>query len=270
VTEGELWACELLRELRADEYRLRAWRRFVARSFERARAVRRERRREHRHVLVLGVVGLVAWGGIAVLRPWLALTGALWWTGVTAMLDWHVGMLEDKHGRPLRRLGLPNLLALARAAAVPVLPVASPVLLAALLIPAGLSDGIDGPLARRRGEATRLGVWLDGGVDTFVFSAAAVGAARDGLLPWWAAALVIGRYAALWLAVSLAYFIRAAPPPRSGFVHGKAPGLALFAGLALAARRLPGGPMLVVIGAAGGFATLAITLVRSRRLQLAT
>jgi hypothetical protein len=70
-----------------------------------------------------------------------------------------------------------------------------------------------------------------------------------------------------WLVVSFAYFVRAAPPSRSGLVSGKAPGLVLFAGLALAALRLPGGLLFVVAGAAGGIATFGLTLLRARRLQ---
>lgn len=267
MSEGEAWARDLLRELRGGGYRVGAWVRFLDRSFARARTVRQERRREHRQVLLIGAVGFAAWAAVAAVRPWLALVGALWWLLVIAMLDWHLGMLEDEHGRPLHRIGLPNLLSLARAAAMPALPVASPALLAAILIPAGISDGIDGALARRRGEETRLGAWLDGAVDTLVLSAAAVGAARHGLLPWWTAALVVGRYMAPWLVVSLAYFVRAAPPSRSGLVSGKAPGLVLFAGLALAALRLPGGLLFVVAGAAGGIATFGLTLLRARRLQ---
>ncbi len=174
MTEGEAWAEELLRELRSRRYRPRAWTCFLATSFARAHGVRQQRRREHRQALLAGAVGLTAWVAVAPVRPWLALAGALWSLLVTAMLDSHLGMLENNDGQPLHRLGLPNLLALARAATAPALPVVSPALLAILLIPVGISDGIDGPLARRRGEETRLGAWLDGSVDTLVLSAAAV------------------------------------------------------------------------------------------------
>jgi phosphatidylglycerophosphate synthase len=267
VTEGEAWARELLRELRTDGYRARAWLRFLARSFERARRTRWQRRREHRQVVLVGAAGLAVWASVASLRPWLALAGGLWWLLAIAMLDWHLGMLEDEHGRPLHRLGLPNLLSLARVAVVPVLPIASPGTLAAIVVAAGLIDGIDGPLARRRQEETRLGVWLDGGADTLALSAAAVGAARHGLVPWWAATLVLGRQALPWLVVSLAYFVRTVPPSWTRPVWGKAPGLVLFAGLVLAAFRLPWGVALVAAGSVGALATLAATLVRARRLR---
>jgi phosphatidylglycerophosphate synthase len=267
VTPGEAWTRDVLRELRAGGYRLRAWQRFLARSFERARATRRVRRREHRQVLLVGVAGIAVWVAVAAFRPWLALAGALWWLPVIAMLDWHLGMLENDRGRPLRRLGLPNLLSLARAAVVPVLPLAPPALLSAILIPAGLTDAIDGPLARRRGEETRLGRWLDGTADTLALSAASVGAARHGLLPWWAVTLVLGRQALPWLAVSFAYFRRGAAPSPAGAFSGKATGVALFAGLALASLHLPGGVPLVVLGSVAGIATFGTTIARAFRLQ---
>jgi phosphatidylglycerophosphate synthase len=269
VTEGEAWTREILRELRADRYRWGAWIRFLARSFERARVTRQARRSEHRQALLVGAAGLAAWAAVAALWPWLTLAGVLWWLLVVAMLDWHLGMLEDDLGQPLRRLGLPNLLSLARAGVVPVLAVASPALLAAILIPAGLTDAIDGPLARRRGEETRLGAWVDGCADALVLSAATVGAARHGLLPWWAAALVLGRHGLQVLVVALAYFVQAQSPLRSASVSSRTPGLVLFAGLALATLQLPLAESLVSVGAFGGLAVLALTVVRAHRLEAA-
>jgi cardiolipin synthase len=267
MTAGEAWARQLVAELRADHYRVRAWLRFLARSFERARTTRQKRRREHRQAMLLGAAGLAVWVAVAFFRPWLAFAGALWWTVVVAMLDWHLGMLEDDDSRPLPRLGLPNVLTIFRLGLMPALPLVSPVLLSALLIPVGLSDVIDGPLARRRGEDTRLGVWLDGSADTLALSAAAVGAARHGLLPWWTVWLVVARQAAPWLLVSLAYLLRASAPPVTRPVSAKAAGAILFAGLLLGALRLPGAAPLAVLGAVGGLATLTVTLLRTQAVR---
>lgn len=267
MTEGEAWARGLLSELRADGYRARAWLGFLACSFERAHTNWRQRPRERRQVFGVAVAGLAGWGTVALVRPWLAVAGALWWLVVIAMLGWHLGMLEDKHGRPLPRLGLANLLSLARLAAVPALPVASPALLAAILIPAGVTDVIDGAVARRRQEATRLGVWLDGSADTLLLSTAALGAARHGLLPWWIAAVVIARHAAPWLLVSLAYFIHTASPQIDRPVSGKVAGLILFAGLLLSAFRLPGGVPLVLAGATAGLATWTVRVGRAQPVR---
>jgi phosphatidylglycerophosphate synthase len=264
VTEGEAWARDLLEELRMHRYRPRAWTRFLGQSFERARATRAERAREHRQTLVVGAVGLVVWAALARFQPWLALAASAWWLLAIAMVDWHLGMLEDEFGRPLRRLGLPNLLSLARAAVVPLLLLAAPALLAAILIPAAVTDAIDGRLARGRGEETRLGVWLDGGADALMLSAAAVGAARHDLLPWWTAALVLGWFGLQALAVALAYLLRAQSPRRAASPWARVPGLVLFAGLALATLQLPVAGLLVSLGALG---TLALMVARARRSE---
>lgn len=266
MTAGEAWTREALSELRSDRYRPAAWRLFLARSFERAADTRSLRPQEHRTLVTFEALSLAGWVSVGVAgHPWLALTGAGWTTLLLLMVDWHLGLLENDDGRPLAGLGPANLLSIARGAVTPALLVVSPLGLALLLIPAGIIDAIDGPLARRRGEVTRLGRWLDGGLDACLLSVAAVGAAAHGVLPWWAAGLVLGRHAAQWLVLAVATFARAKAPARDGFVSGKLPGLILFAGLVLAALRLPGSTALVVTGSLGGLGTLAATVARSAR-----
>ncbi|HET8605466.1 MAG TPA: CDP-alcohol phosphatidyltransferase family protein [Gaiellaceae bacterium] len=256
------WTEEVLAELRAARYAPLAWVRLLRRSFIRAAEVRRQRRREHRQTLLLALAGLAAWAAVALAgRPWLALAGAAWWALVALIVDWHLGMLDEQ-----RRLGVANVLTIARAGTVPALLVLPPLALATVLVPAGVLDGLDGPVARARGETTRLGRWLDGSVDGLVLGAAAIGAARAGLLPDWAVALVLARHGLQWLVVAAAYLVRARPPALDALVSGKLPGLVLFAGLALAALHVSGAAALVAAGALGGLGAFALTLVRSRRV----
>lgn len=264
MTEGEAWARALLVELRAGRFRPRAWVCFLRRSFERAAERRRERRREHRTVLLLTAAGAAAWtaAGLAALG-WSAAAGAGWWLAVCLMLDWHLGMLERPDGRPLGRLGAANVLSLLRAGLVPALLLAPPAVAGALLLAAGVSDAADGALARGRDEVTRLGLWLDGAVDTFVLGAAVLAAP----LPGWVIALVLARYGIPWIAVAVAYFARAEAPGRDRAVSGRYPGLVLFVGLALALFGLPGGAWLVAAGALGGLATFAATVARQRAAE---
>lgn len=208
------------------------------------------------------MLGLAAWAALALAgRSWLALAGAAWWALALLMVGWHLGMLDAQH-----RLGLANVLTILRAGVVPALPVLPPLALAAVLIPAGVLDGLDGPVARARGETTRLGQWLDCSLDGLVLGAAAVGAARAGLLPDWVLALVLARHGLQWLVVAVASFLRARPPALDALVSGKLPGLVLFAGLALAALQVPGAAALVAAGALGGLGAFALTLLRSRRV----
>ncbi|MBC7105171.1 MAG: CDP-alcohol phosphatidyltransferase family protein, partial [Firmicutes bacterium] len=100
-----------------------------------------------------------------------------------------------------------DLLTLLRLALVPPFlallfsPLAHADLLAAgVFLAAALTDGLDGYLARRRGEATPHGELLDPLVDKALVTAAAVALTALGRWPAWAAALIVGRELAVtWL-----------------------------------------------------------------------
>jgi phosphatidylglycerophosphate synthase len=249
VSDGERWTREQLVALHRARFTPRGWRSFLGASFERAAQARHEQRRAHRQLLRIAAAGLVPWVVAAALgaAP-AAVVGAAWWLLVVLMVDWHLGMLDG-----LGRLGPANVLGLARAAAVPAVLLLSGGAAAAVFVAAGVIDGIDGALARRRDETTRLGVWLDGATDTLLLIAAAAAALRAGLLPWWAAAAVIVRYGLPWPLVAASYFFRAEPPRRQ--VSGRLPGLAAFAGLSIAMLGGPGAP-LAAAGAGAGVLVL--------------
>ena len=67
----------------------------------------------------------------------------------------------------------------------------SPVLWLALL--AGLSDGLDGWLARRLDATSRYGAIVDPLSDKALLSGAFASFALVGLIPWWVAIVVVGR-----------------------------------------------------------------------------
>ena len=259
MSEGENWARQLLADLRAAGFGLHAWRRFVARSLERADERRRERAREHRQTLVLGALGLAAWAALALAGELtLAAAGAAWWALTILMLDWHLGMLERRDGTPIGTIGLPNLLSLARVGAVPALPALAPALLAAALASAAATNALDGLLARRRDQVSRLGFWLDGVADALVLSTVAVVAAADGKLPVWAAVLVVARFALPAAAIVGSYFLMLQPPSARP-VRGRVVGIALWAGLVIALLDAPLGAELTALGAVGGLAASAAT-----------
>ena len=66
--------------------------------------------------------------------------------------------------------------------------------LAATVAVAGLSDLVDGWVARRFDRPTRFGAALDPVADGFFFGAVAAGLAAAGDYPWWLAGLVVLRY----------------------------------------------------------------------------
>jgi phosphatidylglycerophosphate synthase len=248
------WTEETLERLRADRFTPSAWIVFLAASLQRARELRNVYPHAHRTLLVLasagGVTCLVV--GLAG-QPRLAAVTAAWWLVTCLMADWHLGLLDGWD-----RLGVANALTLLRAGVVP------PILLlglapagVALFAAAGAADVLDGRLARRLGQTTRLGLWLDGSTDGLVVSAAALVA-----LPYWAAAVVVTRYALPWLAIAAVYFVKADRPEFERPAFGRAAGLVLFAGITLAFLSLPGAALLAVAGAFAGLATVSASVMR--------
>lgn len=63
----------------------------------------------------------------------------------------------------------------------------------ALLIAAGLSDGLDGLLARKLNQKTHLGTFLDPIADKLLLSSSYFMLALHGKIAWWLAILVLGR-----------------------------------------------------------------------------
>jgi len=67
-------------------------------------------------------------------------------------------------------------------------------LLAVVLAIAGLTDLVDGTIARRLGQYSTLGGGLDPVVDGVLLGAVAVGLVASGIIPLWLAAVIVLRY----------------------------------------------------------------------------
>lgn len=97
-------------------------------------------------------------------------------------------------------MNLPNLLTLARIFLVPLFLVAiltrlpyGGLLAAGIFVIAAITDGVDGYLARRNREVTRLGKFLDPLADKLLISAALVALVELGHITTWVAMVIIGR-----------------------------------------------------------------------------
>jgi len=94
-------------------------------------------------------------------------------------------------------LTVPNVLSFIRLALVPVflvLVIAGQDLMALIiLIFSSLSDYLDGVIARRFGQITRLGQLLDPAADRLFIFAALIGLAVREILPWWLVVVIVGR-----------------------------------------------------------------------------
>lgn len=75
-----------------------------------------------------------------------------------------------------------------------------------LFVIAGVSDGVDGFLAKHYGWQTWLGGVLDPLADKFLLVSCFIALAWMGLLPWWLVALVMVRDVAIIAGVTYYYF----------------------------------------------------------------
>jgi cardiolipin synthase len=105
---------------------------------------------------------------------------------------------------------LPNLLSLLRLAAAPfaawAILAGHDTLALAVFVTAGLTDGLDGFIARHWDFVSRLGAFLDPAADKLLMLATYAALLGVAATPWWLVALVIGRdlaIAAGWLASRL-------------------------------------------------------------------
>jgi phosphatidylglycerophosphate synthase len=255
LTDGERWTREQLAALRDRRFAPRAFAAFLCASQARAndvRAARPELARQAWSWSTLGALAIVA-GERRRARGRLA-----WWAACALMLDWHLGTVETLDGRP-RPLGAGDALTLARAWLVPC-AWERPTALACGL--AGLTDALDGPLARRR-EPTRGGRDFDSIVDACFAAAALRGAVRHALLDRRAASAE-----AAWLAIGLlhslhGYFLAVRSPgrPIAGPARVLAPLRMTGIVCAAAGRRRAGSALL----AGGALASIALAAEGARR-----
>src|SRR6056297_586132 len=94
-------------------------------------------------------------------------------------------------------MNFPNALTLLRIFLVPGLLIAiiydSHGIALSILVLAGLTDVLDGFLARRLNQKTRLGAFLDPLADKLLMTVSFIALAVRGLLPAWLAVLVVSR-----------------------------------------------------------------------------
>jgi cardiolipin synthase len=153
-------------------------------------------------------------------------------------------------GETSRVLTIPNLLSVVRLAGVPLFlwlvlgPEKDGWALAVLLV-SGVTDWLDGYLARRLGQTSKLGQILDPVADRLYILAVVVGLAWRDIIPWWLAVLLPARDLMLW---GLVPFLRS-----RGYhalpVH--------FLGKAATANLLYAFPLLLLGDGEGVVATLA-------------
>lgn len=99
----------------------------------------------------------------------------------------------------------------------------------ALLVASGVTDFLDGKLARLLDQSSRLGALLDPFVDRLYLVTTLAAFVIRGLMPWWVAALLVVRDLVLTATLSV-YKRRELPPPEVIYL-GKAATFALMSAL---------------------------------------
>lgn len=145
------------------------------------------------------IIDLWLWRGLWLPGAPLFLLGHfVWISGVSSLLLLNSGFLQHLDGRRLERLGLANLLTVVRASFLPVLLYllwlsrwTSALGVYAVL---ALTDVIDGAVARRRHEESKLGFVLDPFVDILFHLGVLLSLSAVGVLSWLTGTLVAARY----------------------------------------------------------------------------
>ena len=129
-----------------------------------------------------------------------------------------------------RVLTVPNVISMIRLLAVPVVGVLiiQGHLVAAfvVLVGAGLSDWLDGVIARRFHQTSKLGRFLDPSADRLFIFVTIVGLAYQDIIPWWLVAAIVAREAAV--GACLPAMMRRGYPGFPVHVAGKAGTFALL------------------------------------------
>ena len=117
-----------------------------------------------------------------------------------------------------RVLTIPNVLSLLRLLGVPVflwllLGPHADIAALAVLAGSGISDYLDGKIARWLNQTSRIGVLLDPAADRLYILATLVAFVAHHIIPWWLAALIVGRDALLGLCLPVLRRHRYGPPP---------------------------------------------------------
>jgi cardiolipin synthase (CMP-forming) len=136
-----------------------------------------------------------------------------------AIMAWQAGVLrypavgrqERRSGMALRAMNTANTLTMLRFVMVPMVIVAlvneSWLIAFVAFVTAGITDAVDGWVARRFDQRTELGAYLDPLADKALLVSIYITLAIEGLLPSWLAVLVVSRDIMIVGAVILAWVI---------------------------------------------------------------
>lgn len=117
---------------------------------------------------------------------------------------------------------------------------------AAVFVLTGITDAVDGYLARSRREVSKLGKLIDPLADKLVMAAAVISLGIIGKMPLWITAVLIGKELAL--VVGAAVFLVSRDRVVSSSILGKSATVVLYVGITMRILDLPLAIPIVVVG----------------------
>lgn len=131
---------------------------------------------------------------------------------------------------------------------------------------AGLTDVLDGRIARRRHQVTSLGKILDPAADKLLLMTVIALLAWSGEVSWWVAGFLLARDLGMLIGGLVMLLIRQPPPAADQF--GKMSTLLYFVGIFLAVLRLPGAEVILWMAVIATFVAAFHYLIRWRTMHV--
>lgn len=168
-------------------------------------------------------------------------------------------------------MNIPNIITLCRFALIPLFLILylngySVEALVTVLL-SGLSDILDGYIARRSGQITITGIMLDPLADKLMMLAIVTALLIKGVIPWQAVAVMAFREVGMIASSAFFHFRGMKTVPAN--VLGKATTVVYYGSIMLLLLSRPGGLTLLWIGITLSFLTTAVYLLKFRHLNRA-
>ena len=168
-------------------------------------------------------------------------------------------------------MNVPNLLTLSRFALIPLFLVLyrndHPIAALCIVLLAGLTDILDGYIARRSGQVTTVGVMLDPLADKLMMLAVVMALLFGGKIPWSAGAVMAFREVGMIASSAFFHFRGYKTVPAIGL--GKATTVVYYVAVLLLFLDVPGGVALLWVAIAMSFVTTGIYFIKFRSLNQA-
>ncbi len=179
--------------------------------------------------------------------------------------------MDTNRKRGAAGVNVPNILTMSRFALIPLFLIlylnGNSVAAVTTVLLSGLTDILDGYIARRSGQVTLTGMMLDPLADKLMMLAIVTALLVKGEIPWSAVAVMAVRE--LGMIVSSAFFHFRGFKTVPANVFGKATTIVYYVAILLLLLDLPGGLSLLWTGIALSFLTSAVYFLKFRHLNRA-